>query len=72
MDETTNGQKCACPHHKMIPLLITLIGLSFLLSSMGVISESTNAAVWPVFLTLIGLQKLFAGCCKCCSGKCCA
>lgn len=68
MDNTSDKTcaTCGCPHHKMIPGFIFLIGLLFLggeLSwwSMGVVNMG-----WPILLMLIGLQKMFKGMCKCC------
>lgn len=57
---------CSCPHHKMVPLFIFLIGLAFLLGNLEVVSAKTVGLVWPILLGLIGLQKLFGGKCKCC------
>jgi len=59
---------CGCSHHKLVPLFITLIGLSFLLQAMGVLSAMIVAYAWPILLTLIGLQKMMGGMCKCCGG----
>ena len=61
------GKTCGCPHHKIAPGLLTLIGLTFVLGSFNVIEGSTVAMTWPILLTLIGLQKLFSGMCTCCS-----
>lgn len=62
------GQKtCNCPHHKMIPLGIVLIGLVFLLGALGVLAMSTVNITWPIIVILIGLQKMMRGMCKCCS-----
>jgi hypothetical protein len=36
---------------------------------MNVISAATTNILWPLFLILIGLQKMFGGVCKCCGGK---
>ncbi len=58
---------CRCPHHKMVPLGIVLIGLVFLLQALNVLAASTAAVAWPVILILIGLQKMMGGMCKCCS-----
>ena len=60
---------CGCPHHKMVPLFITLIGLVFLLKTLGTISMGFADVAWPVLLILVGLQKMFGRMCKCCSGK---
>ena len=57
---------CKCPHHKVVPLLVTLIGLSLLGKAMGWVGASTADVAWPLFLTLIGLMKLGEGkMCKC-------
>jgi hypothetical protein len=66
-----NGM-CKCPHHKVVPGLITLIGLLFLMNALGWLSAGTLAWTWPLALTLIGVMKLSRGMCKCCSehGKC--
>ena len=61
------GAKCPCVHHKMVPILILLVGLTFLLTAMGIESAEVNSYVWPVLIILIGLQKLFQNQCKCCS-----
>ena len=66
MEQNQTGQKCSYPHHKMVPIFITLIGLVFLLNALGVVSNGATAIVWPVVVILIGLQKLFGGKCKCC------
>ena len=61
-----DGMMCGCPHHKVIPLCITLIGLAFLGQALGYIAASTVAWVWPLLLTIVGLMKLSKGMCKCC------
>ena len=66
---TCGSGGCACPHHKMVPLCITLIGLLFLLQAYGTVSASFVSVAWPILLILIGLQKMFKGMCKCCGSK---
>lgn len=61
------GGMCKCPHHKVVPGMITLIGLLFLLNALGSLSSSTLAVVWPLALMVIGLTKMFRGGCKCCA-----
>lgn len=63
----TQGKVCRCPHHKMVPLFITLLGLVFLLGNVGVLSGGFVGIAWPILLLLIGLQKLSRGMCKCCA-----
>lgn len=60
------GMSCKCPHHKMVPLFIVLIGLTFLLEALGVVSVGFANVAWPILLILIGLQKMMRGMCKCC------
>ena len=64
-DDMYHGM-CKCPHHKMIPAFITLIGLLFLANGLGKLSDGTLAWSWPLALVLIGLQKMFGSMCKCC------
>ena len=60
---------CSCPHHKIVTLAVTLIGLVFLLEAMNYMSAGTASVTWPILLIVIGLMKLFKGSCKCCSVK---
>ena len=60
------GAKCGCMHHKMVPLMITLIGVAFLLQALNVLTASTVATVWPILLIVAGGTKMFSGSCKCC------
>ncbi len=57
---------CKCPHHKIVPSCIALIGLAFLLLQWNILSASTVDIIWPVLLIVIGLTKLFGKGCKCC------
>ncbi len=63
--DTQNGV-CRCPHHKVVPGLITLLGLAFLLEAVGVLSTQTVSIAWPTIIILIGLNKAFAYKCTCC------
>jgi len=65
MHEGMHGM-CGCPHHKVVPLCITLIGLAFLLQALGTLTPSFVAMAWPVLLIVIGLMKLTKGMCTCC------
>lgn len=57
---------CPCPHHKMMPLFISLIGLTFLAKALGWLGATTADIVWPLLLVLMGLQKMFGHLCGCC------
>jgi hypothetical protein len=59
--------KCGCLCHKMCGLFIVLIGLTFLLGALNVLSPRTVEITWPILLILLGLKKMCGGMCKCCS-----
>lgn len=61
---------CGCPHHKMVPLLIFIIGLLFFLNTVNVITTSALNMLWPIALMVAGLTKMMAHKCKCCGNKC--
>jgi hypothetical protein len=63
-----DGMMCGCPHHKVVPLCIILIGLAFLLQALGTLTASFVAMAWPVLLIVIGVMKMTKGMCKCCGG----
>lgn len=57
---------CKCHHHKIVPLVIVLIGLAFLLQALGILDMMTVAIAWPVLLIVAGLAKLSGRKCGCC------
>ena len=59
------GPMCHCPHHKIVPGLIILIGLSFLATGLGWLTYGANNIIWPILLILIGCNKMMAFKCKC-------
>ena len=61
-----HGKVCGCPHHKMIPLLVVLLGVLFLLGNLGKVSSEVVVIVWPIVVIVGGLQKMFGHMCKCC------
>ncbi len=67
MDQMMPGQKCPCPHHKVVPGMITLIALVFLLKGLGAMTHATVDILWPLFLLIAGVTKLTSGMCKCCN-----
>ena len=60
-----DGRHCSCSHHKIVPIILVIIGASFLLTQLGIITVVANSYIWPVSLILIGLMKLMSGNCKC-------
>jgi hypothetical protein len=68
-DMQTMGAKhnvCKCYHHKVIPVSIILIGVAFLLETLGILTDFALNMIWPVLLIVIGGTKLGARVCKCC------
>lgn len=59
---------CKCPHHKVVPVLVVLFGVTFLLGAWGTLSWGTVNVVWPILVILAGLIKIGekSGMCKCC------
>ncbi|HRH24420.1 MAG TPA: DUF5668 domain-containing protein [Candidatus Paceibacterota bacterium] len=57
---------CSCHHHKLVPLMIVLIGLAFLLRALDIVDGDIIAIVWPVLLIVAGLSKLAGHKCACC------
>ena len=66
MQNTSNGQMCKCSHHKIVPILIALIGVLFLLFALKIIGENVTMIGWPISVIFIGLNKMMSGKCKCC------
>ncbi len=62
------GGVCRCSHHKVIPGLVVLFGLTFLLGALGVFSAHAVSIIWPILVILAGLQKFGRDMCKCCRG----
>ena len=60
--------KCMCPHHRVTPVLVILIGLTFLFGAWGVFSWDAVNVIWPVLVIIGGAMKFGerSGMCKCC------
>ena len=58
---------CNCPHHKVIPLSIILIGLAVLLGATSYLTGTTVNILVGILLIVIGGTKLKGRNCKCCS-----
>ncbi len=68
MTNTTSGV-CRCHHHKIIPALVVLIGLTFLLGSLNILTGSAVSIIWPVLVIVGGLSKMFGRTCGCCAAR---
>ena len=62
-----SGGKCSRTCHKMTGLFIALIGLTFLLKSLDVLSAKHAGILWPFLVLLMGIQIVFRNKCKCCT-----
>ena len=51
-------------HHKWMPLLVVLFGLTFLLGDWNVFTQSQVSVIWPILVILGGLAKMKH--CHCC------
>jgi hypothetical protein len=75
MDQTTTpkpvmgdmSKVCNCPHHKVVPILIILIGLNVILSALGVYDLKWMAIIVGALLIVIGGTKIGGSKCGCCS-----
>lgn len=56
---------CPCKHHKIVPCLVVLFGLTFLLGALNVLSAGAVAVIWPIIIILAGLAKMKGGMCGC-------
>ena len=65
MDNNMNGKTCGCMHHKVLPILVILLGLDFLLASLGVLTWGFVNVTWPILVIIAGFMKLMS--CSCCS-----
>ena len=69
-----SGGMCSCVCHKGKKwgkgLFLVLLGLIFLLNSLGIMRDSTASFLWPLLVLLAGLGVLMKGCCKCCDHAC--
>ncbi len=60
--------KCGCPCHKMPGVFLVLLGVAILLTGLEWVSLKAGMIASAVLVMLLGLQKIFAGACKCCAG----
>jgi len=58
---------CNCPHHKVVPGVIVLVGLFFVLQSFGMLLSISPMLVFGLLLLVVGFMKLMGRKCKCCS-----
>jgi hypothetical protein len=70
MEQMSNRGKCACPHHKLGPLVIIVLGLIWLFNELGALSWHTTSIILALLVICIGFKKMVMGKCGCCGKKC--
>ncbi|TSC76566.1 MAG: hypothetical protein G01um101431_699 [Parcubacteria group bacterium Gr01-1014_31] len=65
-NQPMHSNSCSCPHHKVVPLAVALIGALFFLQNIGVLGSGIVNVLWPLALLAAGLTKAFGSSCKCC------
>ncbi len=63
------GKTCSCGHHRVVPIVIILIGLDFLLGQLNVFTMNFVNVSWPILVIIAGIVKMGGGNCKCCTAK---
>ncbi len=67
MHQSGDGKKvCNCPHHKVIPWAIIVIGLVILLTGFNILTYMAETVVIGALLIVIGGTKLNSRKCTCC------
>ena len=65
MNNKPHGPTCSCPHHKVIPATIMLVGFAMLIDQLSLYHGLTMWAI-AVGLVVTGCVKFFESSCKCC------
>lgn len=60
------GKVCGCNHHMTKPMLLLLLGVDFLLGSLGVLTMGFVQITWPIIIILIAVMMMMGRNCKCC------
>lgn len=60
------GEKCTCPHHGVVPVILIFLGALFFMKALGVFSAGMVDITWPVLVMIAGFTKLGGRMCKCC------
>ena len=64
--ENNSAKTCACPHHRAVPIVAILFGLTFLLGALNVLTSSVVDIVWPILVIVAAGIKLGEKNCTCC------
>ncbi len=63
---SNQSKACQCTHHKVIPVMIILIAVTFLLNAFNYLADQSTAVIWPILLLIAGGTKLGQSKCGCC------
>ena len=66
-NQPTHSNSCSCPHHKVVPLAVALIGALFFLENIGVLGSGIVNVLWPPGVLAARPAKAFGRGCKCCA-----
>ena len=61
-----HGKTCNCPHHKVLPILLILVGVDFLLGALQVFTWFFVDVTWPILLIIGGATWMNQSSCGCC------
>lgn len=61
------GKTCNCPHHKVMPWGILLVGIAILLGALNILTSMAVQVAVAVILIIIGGFKLNGSKCGCCA-----
>jgi hypothetical protein len=61
-----SDKKCTCGCHKLVGLCVALIGLTFLLGALNILTPRAVEITWPILVLFIGVKLVSGGKCKCC------
>ena len=64
-EHTAHGMACKCPHHKVIPILVIILGLEFLFAELNVLTWAFVNVTWPILIIIAGVVKLNSSNCNC-------
>lgn len=60
---------CNCPHHKVVPWAIILVGIDFILGGFGILNVMWMWIILGILLIIAGGTKLNSRKCGCCNSK---
>jgi hypothetical protein len=66
-EHAQKAKRCACVHHKVVPIVTMFIALLFLLKQLGIlVDDSVVAVLWPLLVGIAGIVMYKDAGCPCC------